>query len=100
MTIKLVFAPVLQHGILLSDLFICYPSTQTLFERPVPKIWRPRKRFHVEFALLLVLEFQKTAGDFSICPPFQNGKKMLGDKAQMFGRLPFSLLLASNCFHR
>ena len=37
---------------------------------------------------------------FLLCPPFQNGRKMLGDKAQMFRRLPFSLLLANNCFPR
>ena len=31
---------------------------------------------------------------------FRNGKKLLGDKAQTFRRLPFSLLLARNCFPR
>ena len=35
---------------------------------------------------------------FLRCPPFQNGWKMLGYKTQTFHRLPFSLLLASNCF--
>ena len=64
--------------------------------------WRPKERFHVDFALLLVLEFQENVGGFLVCPPFQNGRKMLGDKAQTFRRLPFSLLLAqaSNCFPR
>ena len=37
---------------------------------------------------------------FLLCPPFQDGRKMLGDKAQTFHKLPFSLLLASDCFPR
>ena len=53
-----------------------------------------------DFALLLVIEFQENVGGFLLCPPSQNGRKMLGDKAQTFRRLPFSLLLASNCFPR
>ena len=87
-----------QQGRLLSDWLICYPSTQTIFERALPKIvkkqrWRPKERFHVDFALLLVLEFQENVGGVLLCPPFQNGRKMLGDKAQTFRRLLFSLLL-------
>ena len=30
---------------------------------------------------------------FLLCPPFQNGRKMLGDKAQTFRRLLFSLII-------
>ena len=30
--------------------------------------------------LLPVLEFQENVGGFLLCPPFQNGRKMLGDK--------------------
>ena len=62
--------------------------------------WRPKERFRVDFALLLVLEFQENVGGFLLCPPFQNGRKMLGDKAQTFRRLLFSLLLARNRFPR
>ena len=58
------------------------------------------RAIHVDFALLLVLEFQENVGGFLLCPPFQNGWKMLGDKSETFRRLPFSLLLASNCFPR
>ena len=58
------------------------------------------ERFHVDFALLLAEGFQENVGGFLLCPPFQNGRKLLGDKAQAFGRLPFSLLLARNCFPR
>ena len=49
---------------------------------------------------LLVLEFQENVGGFLLCPPFQNGRKMLGDKVRTFRRFPFLLLLASNCFPR
>ena len=62
--------------------------------------WRLKELFHVDFALLLAEGFQENVGGFSLCPPFQNGRKLLGDKAQTFRRLPFSLLLASNCFPR
>ena len=58
------------------------------------------ERFHVDFALLLAEGFQENVGGFSPCPPFQNGRKSLGDKAQAFRRLLFSLLLATNCFPR
>ena len=47
-----------------------------------------------------IIEFQENFGGFLLRSPFQNGRKMLGDKAQTFHRLPFSLLLASNCFPR
>ena len=83
---------------LLSDWLICYLSTQTLFERALPKI--SKTKFHVDFALLLAEEFQENFGGFSLCPPFQNGRRLLGDKALTFRRLPFSLLLARNCFPR
>ena len=62
--------------------------------------WRPKERFHVDFALLLAEEFQENFGGFLLCPPFQNGRRLLGDKARTFRRLPFSLLLARNCFPR
>ena len=62
--------------------------------------WRPKERFHVDFALLLAEGLQENVGGFSLCPPFQNGRTLLGDKAQAFRRLPFSLLLARNCFPR
>ena len=82
---------------------ICYPSTQTLFEHALPKILKNRdgvrkSEFYVDFALLLVGEFQENVGGFLLCPPFQNARKMLGVKARTFCRLPFSLLLARNCF--
>ena len=56
----------------------------------------------LDFALFLALVFQENVGGFLLCPPFQNGRKMLGDKAQTFRRLPlnFSLLLTSHCFPR
>ena len=94
----------MEQGRLLSDWLICYPGTQTLFERALPKSekqrWCPKERFHVDFALLLAEGFQENIGGFSLCPPFQNGRKLLGDKAQAFRRLPFSLLLVRNCFPR
>ena len=62
--------------------------------------WHPKERFHVDFALFLAEEFQENVGGFLLCARFQNGRKLLGDKAQTFRRLPASLLLARNCFHR
>ena len=90
----------------MSDWLICYPSTQILFERALPKISKTKmaseRAFGVDFALLLVLEFQENVGGFLLCPPFQNGRRMLGDKAQTFrsftGKEPFpSLLLVAVC---
>ena len=48
----------------------------------------------------LLKSFRKIFGGFLLCPPFQNGRRLSGDKAQTFRRLPFSLLLARNCFPR
>ena len=86
----------------MSDWLICYPSTQTLFERALPKISKTKMASEgaIHFALLLAEGLQENVGGFSLCPPFQNGRKLLGDKVQAFRRLPFSLLLAWNCFPR
>ena len=45
-------------------------------------------------------EWQENVGGLLLCLPFQNGRKMLDDKAQTFLRLLFSLLLARDCFPR
>ena len=77
-----------QQGRLLSDWLICFPSTQTLFEHALLKILKTKmaseRRFHVDFALLLVLEFQENVGGFLLCPPFQNGRKCWVIKLKCF----------------
>ena len=60
--------------------------------------WRPKERFHVDFALLLAEEFQENVAGFLLFPPFQNGRKLLGDKAQTFRRLPFSPFTGKELF--
>ena len=82
-----------QRG-LFSDWLICYPGSQTLTERALPKSSKTKMTSERAISSLTLLHRLEP------CPLFPNGRKMQGGKAQTFHRLRFSLLLASNCFPR